>query len=316
MSASELSEESKVRLAKKVTWVGFAVNAVLAVMKITAGIIGRSSAMVADGVHSVSDFVTDAIVLIFVGIARRKENQRYQYGHGKYETFATMLIAFALCIVAILFFIDGARSVYGAMLGKEPERPRMIALVMAIASIVSKESIYRYTIGIGQRISSAIIIANAWHHRSDSLSSIATLAGIAGAMFLGPQWRILDPIAAIIVSIFILIIAIKLAKPAIIELLDGAIPDEALANLYKIIESTPEIKAFHRLRTRRNGSKTIIELHLKVDPDMTVEESHSIATDVEKKIRQEFSGNAIVTTHIEPYHNEKVKNDKLCSENT
>lgn len=309
---TEITEKQEVRLARKVTWIGFGVNALLAVLKIIAGIVGRSSAMIADGFHSMSDFLTDVIVLVFVGVARRKANRHYQYGHGKYETFATMLVSFALGIVGIFFFVEGIEAVWKALEGEQPDRPGTIALVMAIVSILSKEWLYHYTVRIGRKISSSVIIANAWHHRSDSLSSLATLAGIAGAMFLGEKWRILDPLAAMLVSIFILVVAVKLARPAIRELLDGALPEEIISRLHKIIGSTPGVKAFHRLRTRRNGNKTILEVHLKVDPEMTVEESHNIATTVENRLKSEFNGNAIVTTHVEPYHNEIIDDDKLC----
>lgn len=312
MSPERNIEQEEVYQARKVTWIGFGVNAVLAVLKILAGIVGRSSAMVADGFHSMSDFLTDIIVIVFVGLARKKADNHYQYGHGKYETFATMIVAFALGAVAIAFLIDGVSAVWGAFHGEVLASPGIIALIMAVLSIASKEWLYHYTVGIGRKINSSIIIANAWHHRSDSFSSIATLLGIAGAMYLGPQWRILDPIAAIIVSALILAVAVKLARPAIVELLDGALPEEVIEKLNRLIGETEGIRAFHRLRSRRNGSTTILEVHLKMDPDMTVEESHRIASEVEKKLSREFGGKTIVTTHIEPYHGEDVDNNKMC----
>lgn len=306
--------KTRVRQAWKVTWVGFIANAFLAVLKIIAGITGRSSAMIADGFHSMSDFITDVIVLVSVGIARKKADIHYQYGHGKYETFATLMVAVFLGVVAVLFFTDGVTTVWATLHGNPLPSPRMIALIMAVVSIVVKEWLYRYTVKVGRRINSSIIIANAWHHRSDAFSSLATLLGIAGAMFLGPGWRILDPLASMVVSVLILIVAVKLARPAVIELLDGALPEEVLNRLHRIIGTTDGVLGFHRLRSRRNGSMTILELHIKVDPMMTVEHSHDIATEVERKLMKEFHGNAIITTHIEPYHGETVDNFKMCIE--
>ena len=183
-------DERAVHIARHVTWVGFWVNAGLGVLKVLAGIFGRSSAMIADGVHSFSDFVTDIIVLIFVGISRRKANREYQYGHGKFETFATMLLGLILGIVGVLFFIDGAEKTWAAIHGAALPAPTWLALGMAVASILSKEWLYRYTRRAGERIHSAVVVANAWHHRSDAFSSLATLAGIGGAMFLGVKWRV------------------------------------------------------------------------------------------------------------------------------
>ena len=195
--------------------------------------------MVADGIHSFSDFVSDIIVLIFVGISRRKANTEYQYGHGKFETFATMLLALVLGIVGVMFFIEGWEKTWSALHGGVLERPTWLALSMALASIASKEWLYRYTRRAGERIHSAVVVANAWHHRSDALSSMATLVGIAGAMFLGDQWRILDPIAAMVVSVFIVVVAVKIGRPAVAELLERSLPADVVEGMYRVIGSTP-----------------------------------------------------------------------------
>ncbi|MDE6528995.1 MAG: cation diffusion facilitator family transporter, partial [Muribaculaceae bacterium] len=206
----EFSDEQAVRLARHVTWVGFWMNALLGVIKVLAGVFGRSAAMVADGVHSFSDFVTDIIVLIFVGIGRRKANVEYQYGHGKFETFATMLLALILGVVGVLFFVDGAEKTLRAMHGEQLPAPGWIAMVTAVASIAAKEWLYRYTRRAGEKIHSAVVVANAWHHRSDAFSSLATLAGIGGAMFFGVHWRVLDPVAAMVVRVFIVMVSIRI----------------------------------------------------------------------------------------------------------
>ena len=164
--------------AKKVTWVGFWVNVVLSVAKIIAGIVGRSGAMIADGVHSISDFVTDIIVIVFIGVSAKGENTRFRYGHGKFETFATMLISFALFAVAVGLFWTSFSQIVDALNGKVLPRPEMVALVMAFVSVVAKEWLFHYTRVAGEQMNSMALVANAWHHRSDAFSSIAVLVGI------------------------------------------------------------------------------------------------------------------------------------------
>lgn len=293
--------DNTLRVTRRVTWIGFWVNALLAGAKIAAGILGRSSAMVADGVHSLSDFLTDIIVIIFVGISRRKADGNYQYGHGKYETFGVMLIAMLLAVAGIIFFIEGTSKCIDALHGHTLPRPGWLALAMALLSIATKEWLFRYTIGWGRRISSGALIANAWHHRSDALSSGATLLGIAGAMFLGAGWRILDPLAAMTVSVIIVVVSYKIGMPAIRELLEISLPRDTQQQISRIIESTPGVDAFHHLRTRRNGAIDIVDVHIKVDPGITVSAGHDIATDVERRIKSRFGSDTLVNVHVEPW---------------
>lgn len=291
--------------ARRVTWVGTVVNLVLAILKVVAGIVGKSTAMVADGVHSLSDLGSDVIVLIFVGIAEKKANDKYQYGHGKYETLATMIIAFLLALVAVGFLIDGTMKTIDCLRGEIIPRPGYVALTMAILSILSKEWLFRYTASAGKRLDSPILIANAWHHRSDALSSLATLLGISGAMFFGERWRLLDPVAAMIVSIFILSVAYKIGRPAIKELLEAALPHDVSSEMGHLIMSTPGVDAFHRFRSRKNGSTIILDFHIKVNPQITVIEAHDIASEVEQRLKQKYGDNMIVNIHIEPFDPKK-----------
>ncbi|MDE7368278.1 MAG: cation diffusion facilitator family transporter [Muribaculaceae bacterium] len=299
---THLTDSEIVAQGRKVTWIGFGVNAVLAFLKIIAGIFGRSTAMLADGVHSLSDFVTDVIVIVFMGLSRRKANSKYSYGHGKYETFATMIVSFFLIVVAIGFFVDGAQKIWDSIHGHEIARPGMVALVMAVISIASKEILFHYTRYVGRQINSQLIIANAWHHRSDALSSVATLLGIAGAMFLGPSWRILDPLAAMLVSVFIVIVSIKLAAPAIKELLEASLPPDLVKQIDTIVANTKGVKSYHKVRSRRNGNTDIVDLHIQVDPDITVKQGHDIATDCERHLKKLLGKSAIINIHVEPYH--------------
>lgn len=295
------ANENAVAVARHVTWVGFWCNALLGTVKVIAGIIGRSGAVVADGIHSFSDFITDVIVLVMVSIGRKGANKRYEYGHGKYETFGTMLVAWALVIVGAIILYEGVIALVRACEGTLPPRPAAIALAVCVLSIVVKEWLYRYTVKAGRRIDSQAVIANAWHHRSDSFSSIATLVGVSGAMFMGEQWRILDPIAQIIVSVFIITVGIRTSKPAILELLEVSLPHDVQQRIADIISSTDGVESFHHLRTRRNGKADIIDVHIKVNPYIPVIEGHAIATAVEKAIREQIGPDTMVTTHIEPY---------------
>lgn len=309
---SAIDDKTAVKIARHTTWVGFWINAVLGVGKVIAGIFGRSSAMVADGVHSFSDFVTDLIVIIFVGISRRKADRRHQYGHGKYETFATMLVSAVLLLAGVLFFIDGmAKTIYAAK-GHQLQAPTWLALSVAVISILVKEWLFHYTLRTGRRIGSSAVMANAWHHRSDSLSSLATVAGIAGAMFLGPRWHILDPLAAVAVSIFIVIVAVKIGRPAVMELLEVSLPEETTRQMYQTIGNTPGVEAFHRFASRRNGNLAIVDFHIKVDPHISVDQAHNIATDVEKRLTEAFGKNIVANIHIEPYEGQPVDANRMC----
>ena len=307
-----LTDRDVVRSARRVTWRGLWVKAILGTGKVIAGIFGRSSAMLADGIHSFSDFVTDIIVIIFVGVARRKANDRYQYGHGKYETFATMLVALILAIVGVMFFVDGAEKTWHSFHGRHLESPTWMALIMAVVSILSKEWLYRYTRKVGERIQSAVVVANAWHHRSDALSSLATLAGISGAMFLGPAWRVLDPIAAMIVSIFIIIVAFQIGTPAIKELLEVSLPSDIVHGMYNVIGSTPGVEAFHRFASRRNGNRMILDFHIKVNPHITVDHGHHIASEVEQRLKDAYGDGMMVNIHVEPYLGQQVDRNNMC----
>ena len=297
----QISDIDREKKAARVTWVGFFINLILSAAKVAAGIVGRSSAMIADGIHSLSDFVTDLIVIVFIKISSKNEDSGHPYGHGKFETFATMLISFALFIVAIGIFYSGSVKIYEVLNGRTIERPTYLALIMAAVSIVVKEGLYWYTIIVGRKIDSPAVIANGWHHRSDAFSSIGTLIGISGAMFLGERWRILDPITSVIVGIFIVAVACKLARPSIQELLEVSLPKEIEAAIKEQVKETPGVKAFHHLRTRKNGNSFIIDMHIKVDARSSIVEAHDIATHVENNLKAAFGKHTQVNVHIEPY---------------
>jgi cation diffusion facilitator family transporter len=286
----------------KVTIVGFFVNLILTVGKIMAGIIGKSGAMFADGIHSLSDFATDIIVLVFVKFSSKDLDNDHKYGHGKFETFATMLISFALLAVGIGIFWTGFQKVLSSIKGEIIEQPGIIALIAAIISIISKEALFWYTIKTGKEIESQAVVANAWHHRSDAFSSIGTALGISGAIFLGEKWRVLDPISGIIVSFFIIKVAWEIAKPSINELLETALPEQVEKDISALILSVSGVKNYHKLKTRKIGNTVAIEVHIRVDKDLSVESSHNIATEIEKLLWDKYGTQTHVGIHIEPYY--------------
>lgn len=296
-------EDVRAKEAKKVTLVGFYINAVLTLFKVYAGITGKSAAMVADGVHSLSDFFTDIVVLIGFKFINKPEDEDHNYGHGKYETVATLIISFALFIVGYKIFTSGIINIYQVVVhGKIIESPSLIALIAAAVSIVSKELLYRYTKHVGEKINSQAVIANGWHHRSDAFSSIGTLIGIGGAIVLGERWTILDPIASVIVSVFIFKVAFEILTPAFNELMEVSLKPEEIERIKQVIDSNESILDYHHLRTRRIGIKVAIEVHLLFAKDQSIEHVHEHASEVESALKELFSGNCIITTHLEPYH--------------
>lgn len=292
--------QQEVKIGRHVTWVGFWTNIGLSVLKILAGVAGRSSAMIADGIHSASDLLTDVVVLAVLGVSRRKADSSHSYGHGKIETFASFIIALMLAAVGVGIFIDGLTHVIDSLRGNVLPRPGWIALIMAAVSIAAKEWLFRYTMAASRRIKSSALEANAWHHRSDALSSLATLVGIGGAMFLGAGWRVLDPIAAMFVSVLIVLMSWRLSVGAIKELVEASLPDDVVDHMKQIIAAVPGVKDFHNLRTRRNGNRYIVDVHIKIDPELTIVEGHEIATEVERHLRSHYRP-ITVNVHMEPF---------------
>ena len=295
-----MSANEREKSIYRVTWIGSVVNFLLLVFKFIAGILGHSSALVADAVHSLSDFITDIIVIVFVKISGKPEDDDHRYGHGKYETLATALIGLALFAVGIGLLVGGATKVSQVIKGEILPEPSIVALIAAAVSIASKEILYRYTVRVGKRLHSQAVVANAWHHRSDAFSSIGTLIGIGGAIFLGEKWRILDPIAAIVVSAFIIKVAVDLIKPCVDELLERSLPKETERRILELIASFDEVSSPHHLRTRRIGNHIAIEVHIRMDGQITLENAHSVATRVEKRLRDEFGPETHVGIHMEP----------------
>ncbi|MBR3079236.1 MAG: cation transporter [Prevotella sp.] len=284
----------------KVTLVGSVVNALLLLFKFIAGIVGNSAAMIADAVHSLSDFATDIIVLLLVRISSKPQDKSHDYGHGKYETLAMTLIGVALMIVAIGILYSGSAKILIWLKGGQLEAPGTIALWAALLSIVLKEAVYRYSIVKARQLESPAVEANAWHHRSDALSSIGTAVGIGGAIFLGQRWTVLDPIASCIVGLFILKVVVVLLRKGIGDLLEQSLPDAVEEEILSLVASLPDLYQPHDLRTRRIGSHYAIELHILVDGDITLREAHERASEVEELLKRHYGDETHVVVHVEP----------------
>ena len=284
----------------KVTLIGGAANVILLLFKFTAGILGHSSAMIADAIHSLSDFVTDIIVLVFVKISHKPQDKSHDYGHGKYETLALTIIGLALMAVAVSIIVKGAVKIAGWANGEVLEAPGMLAFWAAVVSIVLKEAVFRYSIIKAKKLNSKALEANAWHHRSDALSSIGTAVGIGGAIFLGERWTILDPIASVVVGAFIVKVAFDLLKNGIGDLMEQSLPEKVEDEILDLAKSVSGVTEPHDLRTRRIGNHYAIELHILMDGNISLKEAHDKADEVETVLKQRYGEETHVAVHVEP----------------
>ena len=280
-------------------WGGFA-NLVLVALKFVAGVLGASAAMIADAVHSLSDLLTDVIVLVFVKIGNKPADGDHNYGHGKYETLATLIVGLSLLAVGGKLLADGVNKIMASIGGEVLNTPGWIAFAAAIVSIVIKEVLFQVTVKVGRKTKSDAVVANAWHHRTDALSSIGTAIGIGGAVFLGQKWAILDPIAAAVVSIFIIIAAVKILLPALNQLMGKSLPADEEEKIRAIVAEDPELSDLHHLRTRHVGNVHSIEMHVRMPGDVTLDIAHKHSMDLEARIREELGPESIVNIHIEP----------------
>ncbi|MEN8907087.1 MAG: cation diffusion facilitator family transporter [Clostridiales bacterium] len=295
---------NKLKISKevrKITTLSFVANTILSIIKIYSGIVGKSSAMIADGIHSFSDFLTDIIVIIGIKFTQQPEDSCHNYGHGKYETIATAIISIFLSVVGFNIFKSGITNIIFVINGGSIAKPGYITLIVAFISIISKELLYQYTLIVAKKINSPSMKANAWHHRSDSFSSMGTLIGIGGAILLGNQWTVLDPIASIVVSLLIFKVSFDILLPALSELTESSLNDSEKNKILETIKNCSEIKGFHKLRTRKVGNKSIIEFHILVDENLNIKIAHGISTQLEQELKVFFGYTSIITIHIEPY---------------
>lgn len=300
-------EQERERELTRVTLVGSVGNVVLLTFKFVAGITGHSAAMLADAVHSLSDFLTDLVVLVFVHIGALPQDESHDYGHGKFETLATFFVALALAGAAIGIIVSGAIQFARWLQGDTLKVPGALALWAALLSIVVKEVLYRYTAARGKALDSPAVVANAWHHRSDALSSIGAAIGIGGALLLGERWAVLDPLASIVVGAMLMKVAWDLLKGSTGELTDSSLPAETEREMEEIICGFPQVKEPHNLRTRRIGNRIAVEAHVRLDGDLSLRSAHDIVSAIEHRLRERFGANTLVTIHMEPIAPEKER---------
>ncbi len=287
----------------RVTLAGSVVNLLLVGLKAVAGVAGHSAAMISDAVHSLSDFVTDIVVLVFVRISAQQQDAGHDYGHGKYETIATLFIGLALAAAAVGIVVSGAGKLARWLQGENLEAPGMMALWAALISIAAKEALYHYTRIKGRKLESSALEANAWHHRSDALSSIGAAIGIGGAILLGNRWTVLDPLASIVVGAMLVKVAWDLLGPSFGELTDSSLPADIENEMLEIIRSVPGVDDPHNLRTRRIGNRIAAEVHIRLDGSQPLQEAHEKATEVERRFKARFGAQSHIIVHMQPRKN-------------
>ncbi len=303
MRKKDTLSNSKKRLIKanKTTVAGALLNIALSLVKISAGIFGHSQAMIADGIHSISDLGSDIIVITGMFLASRPKDNTHNYGHGKYETLSALIISIILTTIGIGIGYSSIIKAVEILSYGQTGKPHLLAFVAALTSIIIKEGLYRYTIKKGREINSPALIANAYHHRSDAFSSLGTALGIGGAILLGNNWVILDPIAGVVVSLIIIAEAIHIGIISINELLEVSLPLEIQNEILQIAASIPEVHKPHNLKTRRIGNTFAIDLHILINSGISIEKGHSIAHRVEEEIKSQLGSEILFSIHMEPY---------------
>ncbi len=295
-----MDSNSRKKAIFKVTILGSLGNAVLLVAKFFAGVLGNSGAMIADAVHSLSDFITDIIVFIFIRISSKPGDKDHHYGHGKFETLATVIIGLILFIVGIRLMQSSGMTIYKAIQGTPVPQPNVLAFIVAIASVIIKYYMFVVTLKEGKKQHSPALIANAWHHNSDALSSIGAAIGIGGAILLGDKWTILDPIAAVVVSVLIMKIAVELMFSNLEILLEKSLPKEVEDKIVDIACSFNGVSDVHKLYTRMLGTAYAIEMHVGMDGRRSLKDTHDQATLIENALREHFGPHTHIVIHVEP----------------
>ncbi|MEO0020502.1 MAG: cation diffusion facilitator family transporter [candidate division WOR-3 bacterium] len=286
-------------LERQVTFTGLIINILLTAGKITAGILGASSAIIADGLHSLSDLASDIAVLWGISAAKQPPDEDHHYGHSRYETIVALFVG--ILLVAAALFVAGEAIL--TLSQRHTALRNWVPFYMAIASIILKELLYWWTRAVGRRFHNPAIIANAWHHRSDAFSSIAAAFGIGGALIGGERWSFLDHLTAVILASFLVYIGIRIIRSSLQKLSDRAPEPKAIDHLHQTISQIPGVKSFHAFRARHAGAGNLIEMdvHIQVDPEISVRAGHEIATKVEEEIRRSNPDVKTVVVHIEPH---------------
>lgn len=296
-------EELLLRRAQKASRIGtqgLLINLFLTLFKYLAGYVGRSAAMIADATHSLSDLLTDVVVVFGFRLVQKPEDEGHDFGHGRIETVLALLCGVFLALVGVGILGTAAMRLLEIYRGVRPNAPGSIALFAAVLSVVSKEWLYRYTLLWGRRLESGVLVAKAWDHRSDALSSVGTLVGIGGAFFLGETWRLLDPLAALVVSVFVVRASLPILRESLHELTDGSLDNELETRIINVIRNTPLVTDCHALRTRRLGSYVALEAHVLVGRHLSVVEAHDVTEEIEARLHRMLGEASLVSLHVEP----------------
>lgn len=284
--------------------VSSAVNLILPPLKLTAGICGHSSALIADAINSISDVIANTVVYIFLRISSKPRDREHSYGHGKYETIASLFISLMMIVAGILIFIQGIGTLHDFIQNRVlPDKPSAMALIMALFTVVVKEITYRYTYRMANETRSEALLAQAYDHRYDIFAALAVFFGVIGARTIGGTGRLLEPLAAMIVAAFIIRAGIQLARPSLLKLTDATVPEEVIEELKTLILSIPDVEDPHNFRTRMIGSDTMaIELDIRMNGDCSLYEAHDKTIEIEKAIRDRFGEDTHIIIHTEPKH--------------
>jgi cation diffusion facilitator family transporter len=312
-SKSSGSVESSASMSKegaRVTIVGMIINVFLTALKIIFGIFGHSAALIADGLHSLSDLMSDIVVIFSIKISARPEDDSHNYGHGKIETLASAVVGLMLLAAGGLILYEGVTKIYDYLLGVPIVTPAAITFYIALLSIIVKELLYQYTHRVAKKLQSDLIEVNAWHHRSDAFSSVGVAAGIGIAVLFGEKWAILDPIVAVILAAYILYIALKILYNSLNDLMEASLPPEVNNEIIQIISECSNVLNIHSLKTRKLGSAKAIDVHIMIEPDFTVKESYSIQKHIEKRLKERFGAETYVIIKVEPFLDNKIDRER------
>ena len=294
------NDKNRTAEATRATVIGLVLNIILVVIKIFAGIFGKSAAVIADGIHSLSDSITDIAVIIGLRLADKPPDKGHRYGHGKIETLSALLVSLVLAGVGMKLLWSGGNTILQVLQGEALSTPGWIAVVAAAVSIIVKEWVYHYTFKIGKKINSQAVIANAWHHRSDAFSSIGVAIGVSCSILLGGKWLVLDPIASVIVSLLILFTAISISRTCLAELLETSLGEEIENEIAKIANEVDGAQNAHNIRTRRIGANIAMDMHIEVDHNLLITDAHDICDQIENALKTRFGEFTFVTVHCEP----------------
>jgi cation diffusion facilitator family transporter len=295
--------EKRTQDGMSVTLLGLGINVVLTVGKYAAGVSGNSGAMLADATHSLSDLLTDLAVILGLSYTSKPADEDHAYGHGRVETLAAAFCGLVLFMVGLGIFFDGSKSIMRSLRGETLSHPGMVAFWAAVVSILSKEALFRVTLARSKKLNSPSLEANAWHHRSDAMSSVGALLGIGGSLIGGDKWAVLDPVAAVIVSAFILHAAVSISWSSVKDVLDTSLAPDQLELIERTALTFPEILDIHKIRTRRIGFYAALEAHILMDGELSLKRSHDVATTLEDSLKTVLGKHSIITLHTEPYKN-------------